>query len=318
MEHALSFQVVPLETAAAGGLNPCLRCDAPSLPGFTEGDARWLRTVDEWARKNLFDTFWEQAFARRVLALTPGIEADDVEVQEYVRVGTETYKVDFYIPKAKLILEIDGYAKDGEPVSQIEIEKRNRRDATCQSDGLTILHFSNAQVSLEPEACRSQVASILTLRSTQSPDLPRPLDSEQHHASKDSAGGSVGSQLPNSTATNKDPNSRSRIAWILICLLAVAVTFGVALTLLSRTEPTPANSTAPAPANPTIQVQTTTSILPMNGNCPPTYPLKGNNTDEGELIVHSPGQQFYSNTKAELCFASIDDAEAAGYRPSKR
>jgi hypothetical protein len=49
--------------------------------------------------------------------------------------------------------------------------------------------------------------------------------------------------------------------------------------------------------------------------CPPDYPIKGNATS---MIYHQPGQPNYDRTIAELCFASVHDAEAAGYRPPKR
>lgn len=315
MEHANSFQVVPLETAAAGGLRPCLKCDAPGLPGTTEGDTRWLRTVDEWDRNNLFDTFWEQAFARRVLAATPGIEADDVEIQQYITIGSETHKVDFFVPKAKLILEIDGYAKDGSPPSQLEIEKRNRKDAIYQSGGMAILHFSNAQVMHEPETCRSQVASMLAGRSASMPPTTSLLPSEQPTDSPGFAGSEALKQEPPSMATNLISRAGKKIVWAIVAILAVAVAFGVAFAMLSKSEPTPVNPTTPV--NPKAPVQAAKSILPSNGNCPASHPLKGNNTDGGEFIVHAPGQQFYDKTDAELCFASIEDAVAAGYRPPK-
>ena len=319
MEHARSFQMVPLETAAAGGLNPCLQCDAPSLPGSTEGDTRWLRTVDEWARENRFDTFWEQAFARRVLAATPGIEADDVEIQHYVKVGLETFKVDFFVPKARLILEIDGYAKDGAPVTQVEIEKRNRRDATFQSDGLTILHFSNAQVSFEPESCRRQVASILSARTTQQRDSPEVFGSTQSREDQNFTGSAEVSLIPNLAAAPIITAPRRTMLWISIVLIAIVVLFGFAITFLSQSEPTPSTPDLPIQTTqPSIPIQSTQSILPTNGDCPSTHPLKGNNASDGELIVHAPDQQFYGKTFAELCFANLADAEAEGYRPAKQ
>ncbi len=55
-----------------------------------------------------------------------------------------------------------------------------------------------------------------------------------------------------------------------------------------------------------------------NGECPDGYPLKGNNSDSGDKIVHQVGQQFYDKTDAEKCFPTLEDAAAAGYRPAKR
>jgi hypothetical protein len=51
-----------------------------------------------------------------------------------------------------------------------------------------------------------------------------------------------------------------------------------------------------------------------DGSCPPQAPIKGN-ADSG--IYHRPGQHSYNQTKAEDCFATPADAEAAGYRAAK-
>jgi hypothetical protein len=48
--------------------------------------------------------------------------------------------------------------------------------------------------------------------------------------------------------------------------------------------------------------------------CPPDYPIKGNRQSR---IYHSPGQVSYPSTLAELCFASAEAAELAGFRASR-
>lgn len=45
--------------------------------------------------------------------------------------------------------------------------------------------------------------------------------------------------------------------------------------------------------------------------CPTGYPIKGNASSK---IYHVPGVASYNATKAEVCFATEDDAVAAGYR----
>jgi hypothetical protein len=51
-------------------------------------------------------------------------------------------------------------------------------------------------------------------------------------------------------------------------------------------------------------------------NTPEGYPIKGNSSS---MIYHLPHFPSYANTKAEYCFATEDDAVAAGYRaPGKR
>jgi trigger factor len=48
--------------------------------------------------------------------------------------------------------------------------------------------------------------------------------------------------------------------------------------------------------------------------CPDDFPIKGN---ASSMIYHLPGQSSYDNTIPEICFASEEDATAAGYRASK-
>jgi len=165
MSKAQSFKSVDLLTAADGGLRPCLACGSPELPGVTEGDTQWLRRINDWQRSGEFDSLWEQVFARRVLARIPTVSADDVEIQSYINSGTDSFKVDFFIPKAKLVLEIDGYAKEGSQPSPSDHEKRNRRDAALQASGLTVLHFTNAQVQQEPKNCQKIVSEAITINS---------------------------------------------------------------------------------------------------------------------------------------------------------
>lgn len=59
---------------------------------------------------------------------------------------------------------------------------------------------------------------------------------------------------------------------------------------------------------------TSGSVAPSSGECPASHPIKGN-ADSG--IYHVKGQQYYTVTKAEECFATESAAIAAGYRKSK-
>lgn len=297
LENASGTSVVPLETAVAGGLRPCITCDAPPVPESTEGDRQWLRAIDDWARAGVFDSFWEQAFARRVLASTPGISADDVEPQCYITVGAETYKVDFSVPKAGLVLEVDGYAKDGAPVTASDVERRNRRDAALQTHGFTVLHFSNAQVQQEPQACRAQIAGAIAARTTPVPPA-------------------VVQSFPQveATATSQSPRS-SRGLFIGLAVAAVVVVVGVLLAVNSG------SSNRPAVASPAAESAAAGagSAEPLaGGGCPAGFPIKGNINDAGERIAHSPGQQFYERTDAEECFADLAAATAGGFRASTR
>jgi len=52
-----------------------------------------------------------------------------------------------------------------------------------------------------------------------------------------------------------------------------------------------------------------------SANCPASHPLKGNGSSR---IFHRPGESSYATTIPEFCFATEDDATAAGFRPRAR
>jgi micrococcal nuclease len=77
--------------------------------------------------------------------------------------------------------------------------------------------------------------------------------------------------------------------------------------------PPPIPDVPPAPAAP--RLEPTASIPPVSGNsCPPNAPIKGNQSG----IYHVPGGGFYDRTNPEECFANEAEAQAAGYRASRR
>lgn len=318
LENAIGTSEIPIETAVAGGLLPCVACDAPPVPESTEGDRQWLRAIDDWGRQGIFESFWEQAFARRILALTPGISSDDVELQSYISVAGETYKVDFSVPKANLVIEVDGYAKDGSPLSASEIERRNRRDAALQTHGLTVLHFSNAQVQQEPQACRAQLSKAVSARDLGDRQLK---SSSQTSTLKHDAIGVT------STKSGNVSNKSDKQLWIWIGLGAVAV--AAAIVSFAMFSVSSSTTTAPSPDRSSSVATAQQDLIPIQSNgwvlanpggaCPDAYPIKGNiNRDSGEKIAHSPGQQFYDQTDAEQCFPDLVAAEAAGFRASKK
>jgi hypothetical protein len=62
-------------------------------------------------------------------------------------------------------------------------------------------------------------------------------------------------------------------------------------------------------------------VFPTSAHtCPTSHPIKGIfTTSTGERCVfHSPGGEFYSRTKPEMCYAMPADAVADGCRPSRR
>lgn len=75
---------------------------------------------------------------------------------------------------------------------------------------------------------------------------------------------------------------------------------------------------APASGPSAPDLRAPRSPVPGTWNCPAGFPVKGNRSSSGEWIYHVPGGQFYEATNPEECFATPEDARAAGYRASKR
>lgn len=69
-----------------------------------------------------------------------------------------------------------------------------------------------------------------------------------------------------------------------------------------------ATSDEPTPAATDMRAE------PVDGVCPASHPIKGNRGSMGAMIYHVPGGRNYERTKPEACFATIEEAEAAGYR----
>ena len=324
MENAQGHATVDLATAVAGGLLPCLTCGAPPLPDSSEGDHRWLRAIDDWQRAGLFESMYEQAFARRVLAKCSGLGPDSVEVQSYIPAGGESFKVDFFVPTSGLVLEVDGYSKDGFPPTPTDLEKRNRRDGALQSRGLKVLHFSNAQVQQEPNACLEQVRAALATPSS----INSAAESRTNLASPSVVAAPTVAQ-PAFQSSSATKFSRAGL-WIAIGIVGLVAIIGVVFAASKGSndstaggstsiEPVavPAQEEVPAAAPATVVVPSA-GLPPENGTCPAQAPFKANENDEGEKIVHSPGQQFYSKVNPEQCYARLDDAIAAGFRASQR
>ena len=69
-------------------------------------------------------------------------------IQFYRQKPIGNYIVDFYAPKAKLVVEVDG----SQHLDQDHLEKDAGRDAYLTEQGLRVLRFNNAQVRQETDA----------------------------------------------------------------------------------------------------------------------------------------------------------------------
>lgn len=75
---------------------------------------------------------------------------------------------------------------------------------------------------------------------------------------------------------------------------------------------TPRVVSSPTPAPP--RTTNPNGVPPLNkDNCPPDYPIKGNIGSNGK-IYHVPASRSYNATDPEICFATTQDAVAAGFR----
>ena len=83
-------------------------------------------------------------------------------------------------------------------------------------------------------------------------------------------------------------------------------------------------STASFAQEPATEVAPALSVPPLNINdCPDTHPIKGNKAGRQanrpvDPIYHVPMSRWYAVTDPEECFATVEDAEAAGYRAPLR
>jgi hypothetical protein len=71
----------------------------------------------------------------------------------------------------------------------------------------------------------------------------------------------------------------------------------------------------PAPPSATGELPENAVRGDGTANCPPEFPVKGNASSK---IFHTTESRVYAQTIAELCFASAEAAQAAGYHPSKQ
>lgn len=73
----------------------------------------------------------------------------------------------------------------------------------------------------------------------------------------------------------------------------------------------PAAAVAP-PATPTAEQ---TWVAPVDGACPPGFPVKAK---ERSGIYHEPGMMAYERTNPDRCYRTAVDAQNDGFRAAKR
>jgi hypothetical protein len=82
-------------------------------------------------------------------------------------------------------------------------------------------------------------------------------------------------------------------------------------------ESLPGGGSVSSPASPSASSSAPTggAVPPISEeDCPPNAPIKGNASSG---IYHMPNDAYYDATHPEECFATPQDAEAAGYRAAE-
>ena len=100
------------------------------------------------------DAFTDTGLERRFLEI---VRSGDLPVPE-TQVTLNGYRVDFYWPKLRLVVETDGWRHHRTSGEQ---STDRRRDQAHMSSGLTAVRFGEDQVRYEPEYVRRTLAAVI-------------------------------------------------------------------------------------------------------------------------------------------------------------
>lgn len=82
------------------------------------------------------------------------------------------YIADFYCPKAKLVIELDGPVHENDE----SIEYDRIRDEFMKSSGLTVIRFKNHEITENPTNALLKIKEILNKQTSLTTNFPLPLD----------------------------------------------------------------------------------------------------------------------------------------------
>lgn len=122
----------------------------PPRPGIGR-----LRALLDRHTFRLTDSQLERRFL--ALAQTAGLPAAKTQV------WLNGFRVDFYWPELRLVVETDGLRYHRTPAQQTRDQQRDHVHAAA---GLTTLRFSHAQVRFEPGHVRATLATVAARRAT--------------------------------------------------------------------------------------------------------------------------------------------------------
>jgi very-short-patch-repair endonuclease len=88
------------------------------------------------------------------------LRRDQLGVRFYRQRTVGSYIVDFYAPRAKLVIEVDG----GQHFEDSHLTKDRLRDEWLKGQGLCVLRFNNREVLLETDAVMDEIYRVVCNR----------------------------------------------------------------------------------------------------------------------------------------------------------
>ncbi|HEU5141833.1 MAG TPA: DUF559 domain-containing protein [Solirubrobacterales bacterium] len=132
-----------LELIDASALRTALE-QGPSRPGFGR-----LKSLLDRQGSTLVDTLLELRFLE--IARAAGLPQPETQIR------VNGYRVDFYWPALRLVVETDGGLDHRTPSQQTKDRRRDQKHAAA---GMTPLRFTEAQVRHEPERVRETLEAV--------------------------------------------------------------------------------------------------------------------------------------------------------------
>lgn len=304
------------KSALSLGLQPCMSCcgsravakttATPSRTIPSPGQAaKWRTWVGQ--HDSVFATPYEREFVRSVLPRVVGLAPTSVHPQRSVTANGQGYSVDFAIeePDVRIAIEIDGFNKSGAgPPTSEEHNRTTERHSAIEVAGWHVIRFTNHRVRRDPDGCAKQLSTLLQ-------DRRRAAAGHAEERRRADALVSATRRVQAASQPHSPPPAGRSRSGVWLALLVAVVLLGVVMLAVSGGT---TNNRSRSPADPSDLG----GHPPVGNSCPQSAPLKGNVSQSGELIYHSPGGEFYSRTVPEACFVNEGEARNAGFRPSAR
>lgn len=236
------------------------------------------------------DSEYEARFVREVLSRIRGLEPQDVTPQKKVQLDDGSIlRVDFFVHRSNhspLVIELDGYNKTGrvEDAPAVARDDKTKRRQLEQQRHYEVVPFSNKDLA-DPHVAIRDIETRMARNPVVATSVPAPDERARREQN-----GALG---------HTPPDQRFKRGPILVALATLGIAVVAAFALSAMND----DGSPSTPAE--------------DGSCPGEASIKGNVSISGERIFHEPGWRYYDATMAEECFASAQDAEKAGYRPSQ-